>query len=208
MERFVIAITRTCGSGATTIAKMLADDYSVSIYDRKLFKVASEDSGIKEALFGSADEKLKNTMLYRVSKKVYNGELIPPESGNFTSDNNLFNYQAKVLKELAQRESYIVIGRAADYILKDYPNVFSILLTADDDFCLQHEMEELCFSKKDAQKYIDKTNKYPSDYYTYHTGLKWLEPKNYDLCINTSKLGFEKSVVYIKEYVKLRLESK
>ena len=77
MERFVIAITRTCGSGATTIAKMLADDYSISIYDRKLLQLASEDSGINEALFGSADEKLKNTMLYRVSKKVYNGDLQP-----------------------------------------------------------------------------------------------------------------------------------
>ena len=113
MERFVIAITRTCGSGATSISEILADDYGIDMYDRKLLSLASEESGISEALFASVDEHVRNSLLYRVSKKVYTGELIPPESGNFTSDENLFNYQAKVLKELANRESYICIGRPA-----------------------------------------------------------------------------------------------
>ena len=107
MEKFVIAITRTCGSGATSISKLLADDLGIEMYDRKLLQLASDDSGISEALFARADEHVKNSLLYRVSKKVYNGELIPPESDDFTSNDNLFNYQAKVLKELAERESYI-----------------------------------------------------------------------------------------------------
>ena len=62
-------------------------------------------------MFAQADEDVKNSLLYKVSRKVYNGELIPPESGNFVSDQNLFNYQAKVLKELSERESYVVVGR-------------------------------------------------------------------------------------------------
>ena len=94
---------------------MLAKEYQIGLYDRQLMSLASEDSGISEALFASADESVKNTLLYRVSRKVYNGELIPPESGNFTSDNNLFNYQAKILKEMARTDSYVVIGRAADF---------------------------------------------------------------------------------------------
>ena len=109
MERFVITITRTCGSGATSIGNILADDYGIDMYDRKLLRLASEDSGISEALFAEADEHVKNSLLYRVSKKVYTGQLIPPESGNFTSDENLFNYQEKVLKEMASRESYVCI---------------------------------------------------------------------------------------------------
>ena len=126
MEKFVLAITRTCGSGGTTIGSMLAKEYQIGLYDRQLMSLASEDSGISEALFASADESVKNTLLYKVSKKVYNGELIPPESGNFTSDNNLFNYQAKILKEMALNDSYVVIGRAADFILQDNPNMISI----------------------------------------------------------------------------------
>ena len=95
MDRFVIALTRTCGSGATPIGKMLADDLGIDFYDRNLLKLASEDSGINESLFAQADETVKNSLLYRVSKKVYNGELIPPESDDFTSNQNLLTIKLK-----------------------------------------------------------------------------------------------------------------
>lgn len=142
---FAICITRTCGSGGTTIAKMLAEAYGIDLYDRKLLRLASEDSGINEAIFAGADEGVKNSLLYKVSKKVYDGELIPPESGNFVSDRNLFNYQAKVLKELAERESYVVVGRCADYILRHNPNAVSVFLYASPEECLRHEMEYMGF---------------------------------------------------------------
>lgn len=205
MEKFVLAITRTCGSGATTICKILAEEYGINIYDKQLIRLASEDSGINEDLFHNADEEVKKTILYRVSKKVYNGELIPPESDNFTSDMNLFNYQAKVLKELAEEESYIVIGRCGDYILQDRKNTISIYITADEEACITHEMERRVCSRKEAIKYIAKINKFRSDYYTYHTGKKWRNPDNYNLCINTSKLGYEKTVELIKNYVSMRV---
>ncbi len=205
MEKFVLAITRTCGSGASTISEMLADHYKIAIYDKMLLRLASEDSGINEELFGNADEAVKNTLLYRVSRNVYNGELIPPESDNFTSDRNLFNYQAKVLRELAEVESYIVIGRCGDYILRDKENMISIFLTADEETCISHEMDRNCCNRKEAKKYIAKNNKYRSAYYTYHTGRKWKDPANYDLCLNTAKLGYKKTVELIEKYVTLRI---
>ncbi len=207
MDKFVIAITRTCGSGGTTIGKMLSKDLGVNMYDKELLRLASDDSGINESLFANADEDVKNSLLYKVSKHVYNGELIAPESGDFTSDINLFNYQAKVLQELADKESYVVIGRCADYILKDKPNVFKIFIHASSDYCIKHEMEILGVSEKEAIKEIKKLDKYRSDYYTYHTGEKWENVRNYDLSLDTSKLGFEKCVKYIKEYIKLRMDS-
>jgi cytidylate kinase len=207
MDKFVIAITRTCGSGGTTIGKMLSKDLGINMYDKELLRLASDDSGINEALFANADEDVKNSLLYKVSKHVYNGELIPPESGDFISDDNLFNYQAKILHELSERESYVVIGRCADYILRDNPNVFKIFIHASDEYCIQHEMDILGVSEKDAIKQIKKLDKYRSDYYYYHTGKKWEDVKNYDLSLDTSKLGFDKCVKYIKEYIKLRMDS-
>ena len=207
MDKFVIAITRTCGSGGTIIGKMLSNDLGINMYDRELLRLASDDSGINEALFANADEGVKNSLLYRVSKKVYNGELIPPENHDFTSNDNLFNYQAKILHELAERESYVVIGRCADYILKDNPNVFKIFIHASNEYCIKNEMDIFGFSEKEAIKEIKKLDKYRSDYYYYHTGAKWENVKNYDLSLDTSKLGFEKCVKYIKEYIKLRMES-
>lgn len=206
MDKFVIAITRTCGSGGTTIGKMLSNDFKINMYDKELLRLASDDSGINESLFASVDESIKNSLLYKVSKNVYNGELIPPESNEFTSNDNLFNYQAKILLELAEKESYVVIGRCADYILKDKPNVFKIFIHSSYKDCIKHEMESLCITEKEAIKQVKKLDKYRKEYYYYHTGKKWENVKNYDLCIDTSKLGFEKSVKYIKEYIKLRMD--
>ena len=117
---FAVAITRTCGSGGGSyIGKQLAKAFDIDLYDRKLLRLASEDSGISEELFARADENTRKTMLYRVSERVYDGSIIPPESGNFISDENLFNYQAKVLRELLNEESYICVGRAADFVFMD-----------------------------------------------------------------------------------------
>ena len=80
-DYFAICITRTCGSGGTEIGKMLSEQLSIDLYDRKLLRLASDDSGINEKLFAKADQDTKKTLLYKVSKAVYNGEKIPPESG-------------------------------------------------------------------------------------------------------------------------------
>lgn len=204
MERFVVALTRTCGSGGTTISKMLADDFGIDMYDRKLLRLASEDSGINEELFAKVDEVAKSRLLYRVSKKVYNGEIIPPESNDFVSDQNLFNYQAKVLKELAERESYICVGRACDFVLKDYPNVLRVFVYAPEDICIEREMERQGIDRKAAEKYVLNNNKFRKEYYKYHTGRVWESPYNYDLCLNTEKLTYEESVKMIEELLETR----
>ena len=205
-KNFVIAITRTCGSGATSISKLLADDLCIDLYDRKLLQLASDDSGINEALFAQADEHVKNSLLYRVSRKVYNGELIPPESDDFTSNDNLFNYQAKVLKELAEKESYICIGRAADYILRDNPNLITVFIYAPLEKCIDKEMDRLGINRKQAEKHILSTDKYRREYYKYHTGREWENPYNYDLCLNTGKLTYAQCVEVIKNYLHTRID--
>lgn len=206
MKNFVIAITRTCGSGATSISKLLSEEYNINIYDRQLLRLASDDSGISEELFNQADEHIKNSLLFRVSKNVYTGELIPPESDDFTSNDNLFNYQAKILKELAEKESYICIGRAADYILQNQPNVIKIFIYAPFDICVNKEMKRLDLTRKEAEKHVLNTDKYRREYYKYHTGHEWENPYNYDFCMNTDEMSYEKCVEVIKEYVRVKLE--
>lgn len=206
MDKFVIAVTRTCGSGATSINRLLAQRYGIHMYDRNLLRLASEDSGINEALFAKADENVKKSLLYKVSRKIYKGELIPPESDDFTSNDNLFNYQAKILKELANEESYICIGRAADYILKDYKNVIRIFIYAPFEKCVEKEITRLGLSEKEAIKHVRDTDKYRSDYYKYHTGRVWKDPYNYDLCLNTGELTYEQCASLIEEYIKRKMK--
>lgn len=205
VKNFVIAITRTCGSGGTTIAKMLANDYQIDMYDRKLLRLASEDSGINETLFAAADETTKKKPLFKAFKKVFSGELIPPESSDFTSNDNLFAYQAKVLKELTKRESYVVVGRAADYVLKDYPYLVRVFIHAPYERCVLHEMDFQSCTRKEAESEIARMDAYRSAYYKYHTGKEWQDVKNYDLSLDTGIYSYEQCAEIIKKFVEFKL---
>ena len=126
MENVVITISRQYGSGGKTIAAMLAQKLGVNFYSRDILKMASEDSGINEELFGMSDEKIRRAGWLHTLSHPYEGKLLPPEDKEFVSDDNLFNYQAKVIKDLAQKESCVIVGRCSNFILRDEPNVLSV----------------------------------------------------------------------------------
>ena len=208
MDKFIIAITRTCGSGATSIGKILAKNLGVEIYDRNILRLASDDSGISEELFARADEDQKQSLLFRASQKVYSGGLIPPEKEDFTSNNNLFNYQAKVLRELADESNYVVIGRAADYVLRDKPGLVRVYIYASREKCIEKEMTRQKIDWKTADKFISKTDKYRRDYYRYFTGQEWENMQNYDLCINTTQMTYERAAKAIQDFAENMLAGK
>jgi len=205
-EYYAVCITRTCGSGGTEIGRMLSEQLGIDLYDRKLLRLASEDSGINEQIFARADQDTKKTLLYKVSRSVYSGEIIPPESGNFLSDRNLFEYQAKVLRELLKKESYVVLGRAADFVLRDQPNAISIFLSASEEACVGREREIMQMDTFGVNRHIRSINRYRSDYYKYHTGKKWKNPENYDLCLRTDVLGYQGCVDLICAYIEKRMQ--
>ena len=208
MDKFIIAITRTCGSGATSIGKILAKNLGVEIYDRNILRLASDDSGISEELCARADEDQKQSLLFRASQKVYSGGLIPPEKEDFTSNNNLFNYQAKVLRELADESNYVVIGRAADYVLRDKPGLVRVYIYASREKCIEKEMNRQKIDWKTADKFISKTDKYRRDYYRYFTGQEWENMQNYDLCINTTQMTYEQAAKAIQDFAENMLAGK
>ena len=204
MDNIVITIARQYGSGGKTIGAMLAKEMGVNCYSHEILAMASEESGINEKLFGKIDERLKIPSWFKPLKRPYEGELFPPESNNFVSDENLFNFQAKVIKDLAGSESCVIVGRCADYILRNYPNVVSVFIHADREFCVERAMERNSMTRKEMEKFIDKTDKYRGDYCKYYTGRDWTDARHYDLCLNAGKLGFEKCVEEIQSYIKIR----
>lgn len=204
MENLVITIARGYGSGGRTIGKMLAKELGIGYYDRELLRMASDESGINEQLFAKADETVKNSLLYKIARKTYKGELIPPDSDDFISNDNLFNYQAKIIKELAKNESCVIVGRCADYILKDMDHVVKVFVYAPLEDCVDRLHEMYGETKKALEKKVISIDKKRSVYYNYYTGSDWNNAYNYDLCINTSKMSFEKGVTMIQSYIDLR----
>lgn len=204
MNNFVVTIGRYCGSGGSSVGRLVAEKLGVNFYDKALLRMASEESGISEELFAQADEKIKSSLVYKVSRQIYKGELIPPESEDFTSNRNLFNYQAKVLRELAQKESYVVVGRCSDFVLKDLPGVERIFVCADNETCIRREADRTSVSFNEAESRCAKLNKYRGEYHRYYTGCEWTDPRNYDLVVNTGKLSYEEAADLIVQHMKVR----
>ena len=205
-KNIVITISRQYGSGGKTIGAMLASEMGINCYSREILQMASEESGINEKLFGMSDENLRHAGWFKILKRPYEGQLLQPEDKGFTKDDNLFNYQAKVIKDLAEKESCVIVGRAADYVLKDYPNVVSVFIHASEEFNVARAMERHSMSESEMKKYIAKTDKARSDFYRYYTGQTWSDARNYDLCLDSGKLGFEKAMKEIREYIRIRFE--
>lgn len=204
MSNYVIAITRGFGSGGRTVGKMLSTQLDIPYYDNEIIRLASEESGINEKLFGQVDEKLKNSLLKLGRSGVYKDKLIPPDSSEFVSDDNLFNYQAEIIKTLADKGSCIIVGRCADFVLRDRKNVVKLFVFADKDSCVKNVVEMYGVSEKKASKMIDVTDGRRSEYYKYYTAQNWENARNYDLSLNSAELGYQKCVKIVKDYIKIR----
>ena len=200
MSKTVITIARGFGSGGKTVGKMLAQKLNLDFYDNELLQLASEESGINIELFGKADEKVK-TGLFKRYNRSYGEYVLSPNSADFVSSDNLFNYQAKIMKDLAERGDCVIIGRCGNYILKDDPNVIKLYLYADLETSLDRVTELYGMKPSEAKRTIEKIDKSRAAYYEYYTGKNWHDLSNYDLCINTSGISFENAVEIILAYI-------
>ncbi len=205
MDRFVITIARGYGSGGRKAGTMLSQKLGIPYYDgARINALASEKSGISEEMFNLADERVKNGVFSRA--KQYDGTLITPDSRRFTSDDNLFSFQAQIIKELAQKESCVIIGRCADYVLKGTKNLFRIFIHADRETCIRNTMEVTGIpTREEAERLIRKTDREREAYYKARTGNDWAFVGNYDLILDTSDMDFETCVKIMTGYVKIRM---
>ena len=192
MDKFVITIARETGSGGLNITRKLSEALGVPYYDRDLLRKASEVSGIHERLFGAADERIGLKEMLSAAEKVYTGEVLPPDSDDFTSTRNLFSFQARIIKELAETESCIILGRCANYLLADRKDVLRVFIHAP----LEAREERvasysLAWSPREVTKYIRLEDKRRASYYRYYTGEEWRYAAGYDLSLNSGELGEE-----------------
>ena len=172
MANRVITIARSYGSGGRKMGKLLAKELGYEYYDREILRIASDDSGISEELFRQMDEH-KRLPLLRIAREMYNGEVIPPDSDDFISNENLFRYQAKIIRELAATRNCVIVGRCANFILRGRENVMNVFVTAPVVDCVRRVMQNDGLDLEEAEKKIKKIDKRRADYYKYFTGRQW-----------------------------------
>lgn len=190
MDKFVITIARETGSGGYNITRKLSEALGVPYYDRDLLRKASEVSGIHERLFGAADERIGLKEMLSAAEKVYTGELLTPDSDDYISTRNLFSFQAKIIKELAEQESCIILGRCGNYLLSDRRGLLRVFIHAPIEARQSRVAEySLSWTAHEVARHIRTEDKRRASYYRYYTGEEWRDAAGYDLSLDSDVLG-------------------
>jgi cytidylate kinase len=206
MDNYIITIARGFGSGGKQIALELSRELNIPCYESQILSMASEFSGISIKKFVQVDEKLRGAGFLQGLKAAPNVDhIVSPSDKKFVSDNNLFSIQTRIIRELAGKESCVIIGKCANYILRDLNNVMSVYIEAPRAYCLRKVMDKLGVTEEEAHKLIAKTDKYRADYFHHYTGGRvWTDPVLYDMTLNSERVGNEKCVQLIKAYAKIK----
>ena len=206
-DNFVINIGRQLGSGGHQIGQKLAAELNISFYDKELIQIASQESGLSKKFFEQADEKSGPSFLGGIFN-LRSSLVDEIYTNNFLSNETLFKIQSDVIRKLAQESSSVFVGRCADYILKDHPKLINIFITADMKDRISRVAEKEKLSEAKAQVFIAKIDKKRAGYYNYYSNKVWGTADSYDLCINSSTLGIDQTLQFIRHFVEQKLEIK
>lgn len=206
MEHFVITFARGFGTGGKEIASKLAADLGIHCYENRILTLASQMSGLDENLFAEVNEKVRATGGFSsFLKGLPRSRNYISRNEKFVSDDTLFDYQKQIIENLADTESCVIVGKCADWILRGRENVVSVYIEAPRDFCIRRTIEHMGVTEETAAATISHTDKFRADYYKYYThGNYWTNPVNYDMTLNSEKVGVDNAVKVIKEYLKIK----
>lgn len=207
MGNYVITIARGFGSGGKDLGMRLADELGISCYENRILAMASKMTGKETAELMEIDEKLRKGGIQGLLRKFGAKESREPSAAlkKFESDEEIFAAQCEIIRNLAKTESCIIVGKCADFVLKDFDNVVSLYIEAPRAYCLKRLTNKMKIDEIEAAELIEKTDKYRAEYYSYYTnGNYWTNPVNYDMTFNMARVGEDKAVDIIKEYLKIK----
>ena len=183
--------------------KLLSERLGIPFYDKELISLAAKKSGVSPEVFAQADERMSNSLLYTLSTGLYNYGNGFSAMGDLPMNDRLYILQHKIIKEKAEKEVFVVVGRCADYILKEYDNVVRVFVYADLDVRARRAVERQDIEASRARQAVSKVDKNRANYYSFYSGQKWGAPENYDLCLNSTKLSVEQAADLIIDYLKI-----
>lgn len=203
MDKFIVTFARGFGTGGKAIASQLAKDLGIHCYENRILTLASQLSGLPENVFQEVNEKMRETGGFTsFLRGLPRSKHYITRNEKFVSDDRLFEYQSQIIRELAEKESCVIVGKCADYVLRDKPNVVNIYIEAPRVFCVNRTIANMGVTEAVANATIERTDRFRADYYKYYThGNYWTNPVNYDLTLNSERVGIENCVKTIEQYL-------
>ena len=202
MEKIIINIGRQFASGGRYISKKLCEEFGCKYFDKEILDLAAKESGFSPDVFKKSDEKKSfvHTLFHLHAPMLSDDNFY---NNKFTEE-SLLKFQCDAIQKAASQGNCLFIGRCADYVLRDEPNMVSIFLAADMKDRISRTMERYNMDEESARKTISKKDNTRASYYNYYTGKKWGAAESYDLCINTSIFGLDETAEFIADFIRKR----
>ena len=200
MGNKIITVSRQFGSGGHEVGRRLAAELGLTLYDKELLKMVAQESNICEQVLEDYDEKPTGSLLYSIMMDIY-------PSMNYvgsTLQQQVHQAQYDTIMKIGQKGGCVIVGRAADYILRDNPRLTSVCIHADDEFRAKRIMEYEHISKEKALDMITKADKKRASFYNFQTEKKWGHASSYNLTVDTGALGIDGCVTLIRRYLELK----
>lgn len=200
----IITISRQYGSGGRAIGEKLAKKLNIPYYDKELITRAARESGFSETIFENVEKKASSSLLYSIAMgmNAYGNHDIG--FTNLSLDDQVFLAQSNVIRKVAQEGPSVIVGRCADYILRENENVINIFIWANLAFRKDRAVNLYNLQEEKAEENILKYDKRRANYYNYHANEKWGRAENYHLSIRSDYVGIDNSVELIADYVRYR----
>ena len=203
-NNLIITIGRQFGSGGREVGRIVAELLGINYYDKELILEASKASGLCTECFERVDEKAPNRFLNALSMGWISGASSMPTGG--WSDEMIFKVQSDVIRDIADKHSAVIVGRCADYILRDYPGCVSVFIHANEEDCVRRIIARNSgVSESEARTLAQKRNKIRASYYNFYTDKTWGDGATYDLCINSSTLDSQAVAELIVDFAKRKM---
>lgn len=207
-DKYVITIGRQFGSGGSKIGRIVAQNLGIKYYDKELLAAAAKSSGVNTEFFEASDERSPNffsgTNIWSFNIGYNLGNFFSSEVS--FSDDNLYKAQSETITALANESSCVIVGRSADYVLRNHPCLISVFISSSESECIKRIIARGdCDNEANARALAEKKNKLRSNYYNFYTDKDWGNATSYDLCIDSSKITDEQVAEIIIEYVKKRI---
>ena len=200
----VITIGRQFGSGGRKVVRLLAEKLDIPYYDKELLAEAAKDSGICQEIFENHDEKPTRSLLF----SLVTGVQMHGDPGSMYMDmplnHRIFLAQFDAIRRIASEGPCVIVGRCADYVLRDKPNAVSVFVKADIRQRVERAVSLYGVDPARAEETVRKADKQRASYYNYYATATWGDVNNYDLCVDTGKLGIDGTVELIEQYLRLR----
>ena len=203
MKKKIVTISRQYGSGGRYIGENLAKAMGVPCYDEKLIDMVAKESGFAQSFVAEKGERMTGSLLFNIASSLSFANNIFSTNNGVTLQDEIYFTQNRIIKELADKGPCVIVGRCADYILREREDCLNVFIFADNESKIERAEKYFNITREEAPAVLKKKDKARANHYKYYTDQEWGMASNYDLCLNSGLIGIEGCVKAIQQVLEL-----